>query len=167
MAEGKTWRSYGRKSMADLLRTPLSKHQRQRGFAEAKLLTDWHLVVGPMLASVCVPQKLSFAKGKQHGATLHLLCDPAWALEIQYQEPLICEKIASFFGFRAVASLRLHQGSLPAKPAAPKPVAPPDAAQLPSDQRAQLNAVADESLQDALTRLAASRHAARNTCEEG
>lgn len=144
---------HGRRQLNDWLKFPLKKMQQKRGFAEGRLLTDWPQIVGAALSAHCVPQKLSFPKG-QNGATLHILCEAGWAMELQFQEQLICEKIASFFGYRAVDRIRIHQGVLPARASKniPKPVAP-----NPDHIADEVATVEDPELQAALNRLALSR----------
>lgn len=93
-----------------LLPEAAAKAYRKHGFAEARLLTDWALVVGDKLAEVCLPEKLA-----RDGA-LTVRVSPAFALELQHLEPKILERIAGFFGHRAVSRLKLRQGA----------VAPPD-----------------------------------------
>lgn len=84
---------------------------RKRGFAEQRLLSEWPTIVGSELARHAVPQKMIH---RTDGGSLHLLVESAWATEIQYSEALILERIASFFGHRAVSRLVLHQGPVPA-----------------------------------------------------
>jgi hypothetical protein len=45
---------------------------------------------------------------------LHLRVAPGFATEVQHLEPLIVERINSYYGFRAVGRLKLTQGPLPA-----------------------------------------------------
>jgi hypothetical protein len=79
------------------------------GPAFATLLAEWDAIVGPRLASVALPLKLQFPKGRQDDAVLHLgVAGPA-ALFIQHEEPQILQRLNGFFGFRAVARLKLLQ----------------------------------------------------------
>ena len=61
-----------------------------------------------------------------------LRCLGAMALELQHQTPMLLERINSYFGYRAVAQLRLVQGSLRRHPqrktAKLPPLAPADRA---------------------------------------
>jgi hypothetical protein len=88
-----------------------------RGFAEAGLVTHWPEIIGPELARGCQPDMLRFPKGERSDGTLTLRCIGALALEIQHQSPYLIERINSYFGYRAVARLRLVQGSLRRRPA--------------------------------------------------
>lgn len=84
------------------------------------------------------------------GGLLVLRVDPARALDIQYKAQQIIERINGYFGYRAVAELRLLQAPL-AKPAAPRaatPRTPPPPCEAP-----ELAEIADERLRTALSRL--------------
>lgn len=126
---------------------------RKRGFAQAKLITDWPAIVGDVLARETVPQKLVFPRGSKSDAVLHLRVASGFALELQHIAPQIIDRINGFFGYRAVADLRYAQGPIPPQ-RRPRRVTPPrlsdiDEAKL---QRA-LGDIDDSGLQDALLRL--------------
>lgn len=120
-----TWQPRGGWSAARALasfvpgiaRKAFEKH----GFASASLITDWAQIVGARLAGDTRPLKLKWPrlpeqagvgndtdKGRP-GATLVLQVDPAVALDVQYQTAQIIERINAYFGYRAVAELRLRQ----------------------------------------------------------
>lgn len=88
-----------------IIKPALKKH----GLAEARLLLDWEIIVGSAVASVSMPTKLSYPKGKSEGATLYLDVDSPAALEIQHSIPQILERIGSFLGYRAVSKISLRQ----------------------------------------------------------
>lgn len=125
------------------------------GPAFATLLAEWDAIVGPRLASVALPLKLQFPKGRQDDAVLHLgVAGPA-ALFIQHEEPQILQRLNGFFGFRAVARLKLLQAP-PAtnrrrdRPAPiPRRLSAGEAAAL----KTQTAAVEDGDLREALTSL--------------
>ena len=126
---------------------------RKRGFAQAKLITDWPAIVGEELARETVPQKLAFPRSSKTDAVLHLRVASGFALELQHIAPQIIDRINGFFGYRAVADLRYTQGPIPAQ-SRPRRVTPPrlndiDEAQL---QRS-VGDMGDAGLRDALLRL--------------
>ncbi|MBP2227774.1 DUF721 domain-containing protein [Azospirillum agricola] len=88
----------------------------KRGLAFGALITDWPAIVGPQLSLRTAPDKLSFPRGKREEATLHIRAMGAIALELQHLEPQIIERINSFFGYRAVARIKLIHAALPAAP---------------------------------------------------
>ena len=145
-------RGGGLRRLPELLGRVLDPAARRRGLAEARLLTDWSMVVGPKLGARCQPVRLSGAPGAPGVLTIHV--GGASALELQHGEVQVVERINDFFGYPAVARLRLIQAPppRPVKHEAPWPVRP-----LAADELAGLagtvEAVSDRALRDALARL--------------
>ena len=125
----------------------------RRGFGEAQVILEWPSVVGSALARDSLPVKLSFAKGDRLDGTLHLRVAPGAALEIQHLEPLIIERINTFFGYRAVARLALRQGPLPQPAEPPAPAARPLGRAETAALEQGLEGVKDPDLRAALARL--------------
>ena len=90
------------------------------------------------------------------GATLVLRVDGARALDVQYKARQIIERINAYFGYAAIAELRILQapvdGRLP-----PAPVARPAAEPLTHE----VAHIADPGLRGALARLGAGVRAGR------
>ncbi len=120
---------------------------RKHGFAESRLLTDWQVVVGERLADVCLPEKLS------RDGVLSVRVSPAFGLELQHLEPKILERIATFFGHRAVTRLKLRQGEVQRperrKARETRALTPGEDAALEN----QLSNVDDDGMRAALERL--------------
>ena len=110
--------------MVSKVTTPL---YRKRGFAEARILSDWPVIVGERFAAVTLPEKLTFPRGNTGGGKrdglLHVRVGAPLATELQHLEPQIIERINGYFGYNAVARLKLIQGPVtpPSKPAAAIP----------------------------------------------
>lgn len=98
---------------------------KQRGFAESRILTDWPLIVGDALAVHTSVQRLRFPKNNQSEGVLYVeVYHSGLATELVYQAPVIIEKIATYFGYKAIASIKWVQrpGYQKKTLAAPKPV---------------------------------------------
>jgi hypothetical protein len=124
----------------------------RRGFAEGGLAIEWPGIVGTEIATHCRPGRLAFARASERReGTLTLRVEAPFATEIQHLSPQIIERINGYFGYRAVARLRLHQAPLAAaEEPAPRPVASrPDEGALAR----RLEAVEDPELRSALGRL--------------
>lgn len=138
------------------------------GFAEGGLATEWPIIVGQDIARYCLPKKLTMSRsgksggqlrdgqppgGEQGGATLTLRVEPGFATELQHLEPQLIERINGYFGYPAVARIRLQQGRLeaPTNPAPPRKQ--PLEASAENELQARMSVVADESLRSALSRL--------------
>lgn len=83
---------------------------KERGFAEARILTHWPQIVGAQLAAQTRPVAIRGANGAR---VLQVMVAPAFAMQLQYSHPAILERIATFVGFRAVGSLQIVQRALP------------------------------------------------------
>ena len=112
---------------------------RGRSPAAAQLLSDWAAVVGPALAAVTQPRRLS-------GTTLTLACSGPIAMELQHMSDELIARINGHLGRAAVARLRFVQQALPG------PVAPPPVA-APVGPPPELPGIAPGKLHDALSRL--------------
>jgi hypothetical protein len=132
---------------------------RHRGFTQSHILSRWPEIVGAEMAEFCAPEQMNFprrageAHGPQTGATLIVRVDGPIALEIRHLEPQIVERINGFYGYQAVARLKLVQGPLPPRPKARRPAARPLA---PGEQAALaqcLQPIAEPGLKSALERL--------------
>ena len=123
----------------------------RRGFAAVRVIADWEHIVGPVLASASIPERLL---RDRPGAepTLLVKVAPGAALELQHLEPLVVERINSHFGFRAVARLKLKQGHV-ARQIVPPKRPPPLDAETESALQERVADIADPSLQSALLAL--------------
>lgn len=117
------------KAVGQFVPTLTKKVFEKHGFATASLLTEWPRIVGAAIATYATPERLKWPRGIESfgetglepsgrpGATLLLRVDPARALDIEYQGRQILERINAFFGYRAVAELRILQAPLDSRPA--------------------------------------------------
>ena len=93
------------------------------GFAYAELLSQWEAIVGVELAAVSAPERISWPRrndgeedrGQPGGGTLVVRAAEGRALELQYMGPRIIERINGYYGYGAVAKLKVLQGKLPAR----------------------------------------------------
>ena len=134
--------------ISDLLGGAAGPAFRKFGFAEARLLTHWRALVGETLSARTLPVRLRFPFGQRHGGTLVIRASGPMALEVQHLSPQIIERINGFFGYPAVAELRLEQGPVNLPLRATIPPEPP----LVEDDPA-LAAVSDAALRRSLARL--------------
>jgi hypothetical protein len=120
----------------------------KRGFGEAQLVTQWEAVMGPELAAKLAPDRLNFARGERAGGTLRLRVASAFATEAQHLEPVLIERINSFFGYGAVAPIQADCQAAPP----PRPLSDAERADLAQ----RVATVPEGDLRDALARLGAS-----------
>lgn len=100
-------RMRGFESAAQLVAHRIKAVGERRGFASARLLTNWEEVVGPEIAALARPVKISHGKG--FGATLTLLVPGPHAPMLNMQLERIRERVNACYGFNAVARIVLTQ----------------------------------------------------------
>lgn len=145
---------------AGLLKGRMRAAGEKRGFAVARLLTEWDAVAGERLAAITLPVKVSYPRDGL-GATLTLLVSPAHGPEVQMALPPLLDRVNGVYGYRAIARIALTQtaatgfaeGQSPFTPAPkPRPRAP-DPAKL-AQAMDRLAPLADPGLRGALELMA-------------
>lgn len=94
------------------VRRLLSPFVKSQGFCEARIVLDWHQIVGSFLAHQASPQKISFPTGERKNGTLFIEVTSAIAPEISHMLPQIIERINGYFGYKAVQKIVLKHGNL-------------------------------------------------------
>jgi hypothetical protein len=142
--------------VAALTREVFSK----RGFSEAHILSHWPAIMGETLAGFSAPDRLSFprqtdktARGPRGGATLTIRVDGPVAVEIRHLEPQIIERINNYYGYQAVARLKLVQGPLPARARPKRRVIRPLRGEERTALAQSLEPIEEPALRAALERL--------------
>lgn len=147
---------HGLAPLATTLARSVGPLLKRRGFAQARIVTEWALVVGEEMARRSMPERLVVARGAETGGTLILRVGGGWALEAQHLAPQIVERVNRFYGYPAVARLKLVQGPLPVRPRE-IPLKP-----LPPEQEARLiqavAPIADAALRESLLRFGRTIH---------
>ncbi|MFM8745610.1 MAG: DUF721 domain-containing protein [Aestuariivirga sp.] len=139
----------------------LSKHFREitkaafarYGFAAADAVANWEAIVGPDLAGVSAPERIRWPRGsgemaQKQGGTLIIRAAPGRALELQYEASRIIARLNGYFGYGAIAAIKVVQAATPPKaPAAPLPLP-----EKPICEQ-ELGEIDPSPLKDALERL--------------
>src|SRR3989337_573216 len=116
---------------------------RARGFATTALLSEWPAIAGAELAQFTMPDRVVWPGGGEdgedasrqrghrgEGAVLVLRVEGPRAIEVQHRSGQILERVNSYFGYRAIAEMRILQEPVTRRPLpAPSPAPPlhPDA----------------------------------------
>ncbi len=145
--------------LAEVLRKTLADAFAKQGFASVELVTRWREIVGAEIAAHSQPEKIHWPRAAQGAGapepgTLLLRVEGPTALEIQHLSGVILERVNRFFGWQAVAGLRLRQAPL-ARGAERAPPSAPDPAAM-ARLAANLPEIRDENLRTALARLGAA-----------
>jgi hypothetical protein len=141
------------RAIADLVPAIGGAAFRKFGFIQASLVTRWRDIVGDRLADVTEPAMIRFPVGQKAGGTLHLTISGAHAPMLQHVEPDLIAAVNRFFGYAAIARVRMTQGQVAP---APRPVQPATISRpIPAELGDSLRAVADPELRTVLERMAA------------
>lgn len=149
-------RGRGAKAIGDLMPEIGRAAFRRFGFVQSSVVTRWPEIVGPQHARVCSPEAIRFPPGEKAEGILELVVVPAHAPLISQVIPEIIERVNRFFGYRAVARVKLRQGMVqpPADTRAPKP--PPSLKPIPLELGDSLRDIGDPELRTVLESLARS-----------
>lgn len=141
-------RRANRSQRLDDVALPLLRQRFGRQLTTAQALRmDWPAIVGEEVAACCQLASLSRTStnnpaaaaaktagkgaakgvhgGAQAGLNLTLVVEPAFALDIGYQLPQLQQRINGYFGYPAVAAIRLKQQPLASTAMAPNPTGQP------------------------------------------
>src|SRR5215813_2931300 len=138
---------HGVKAVGTFLPALTRKAFEKYGFSTATLVTDWVTIAGRELAAYTAPERLKWPRalarpdaetgepGKdRQGATLVLRVDGGRSLDVQHRARQLIERINAYFGYAAVAELRIVQAPVGAEQCcgapAPRPASRPLTAEV-------------------------------------
>lgn len=133
---------------------------RKFGFIQSSVVTRWAEIVGERHARVCMPEAIRFPPGEKSDGILQLVVVPAHAPFITHVAPEIIDRVNRFFGYKAVARVKIRQGEVK-PPQGSKPAAPPSLRPIPVELGDSLRDIGDAELRSVLESLA------RNLGSEG
>lgn len=149
-------RGQGARAIGDLMPEIGRTAFRRFGFVQSSVVTRWPEIVGPAHARVCSPEAIRFPPGEKAEGILELVVVPAHAPLITQVIPEIIERVNRFFGYRAVARVKLRQGAV-TPPADGRPVRPPPSLRpIPLELGDSLRDIGDPELRTVLESLARS-----------
>ncbi len=133
-----------RQSTWPVMRKSFAKY----GFSASDILLNWRAIVGDELAQRAVPHRISWpgkssslpplnggAREKKGGTLIVQAEDGPSAVEIQYLELEIVERINVFYGYSAIIRLKVIQGT----PGLSRPLRPKKRKKLSDEQNRHLD----------------------------
>ena len=153
-------RGGGARAIGDLMPEIGRTAFRRYGFVQSSVVTRWPEIVGPTHARVCAPEALRFPPGEKSEGILQLVVKPAHAPLISQVIPEIIERVNRFFGYHAVARVKIRQGEVKAPHGSgsdnqqAKP--PPSLKPIPMELGDSLRDIGDPELRTVLESLARS-----------
>ncbi|MBA4353912.1 MAG: DUF721 domain-containing protein [Novosphingobium sp.] len=145
------------RQIADLMPAIGRTAFRRFGFVQSSVVTRWPEIVGERHARHCMPESIRFPMGEKADGTLQLVVTPAHATIIQHVTPEIIDRVNRFFGYCAVARVKIRQGVVQAPKAKAEPrTAPPSLKPIPIELGDSLRDIGDPELRTVLESLARS-----------
>lgn len=151
-------RGQGARAIADLMPEIGRTAFRRFGFVQSSVVTRWPEIVGQAHARHCAPESIRFPPGEKSEGILQLVVSPGHAPIIQHVVPEIIERVNRFFGYNAVARIKMRQGAVQPASATPDPArrAPPSLRPIPMELGESLRDIGDPELRAVLESLARS-----------
>lgn len=149
-------RGGGAKAIGDLTPDIGRTAFRRFGFVQSSVVTRWPEIIGPTHARVCAPEAIRFPPGEKADGILQLVVVPAHAPLIQQVTQEIIERVNRFFGYKAVARVKLRHGAVKPPASAPAAKAPPSLKPIPMELGESLRDIGDPELRMVLESLARS-----------
>lgn len=144
------------RAIADLMPEVGRTAFRRFGFVQSSVVTRWPEIVGARHARVCSPESIRFPPGEKSEGILQLVVVPAHAPIIQHVVPEIMDRVNRFFGYNAVAKVKIRQGEVKPPAASPTRAAPPSLKPVPLELGESLRDIGDPELRAVLESLARS-----------
>ena len=129
---------------------------RRFGFVQSSVVSRWDEIVGARYAAVSAPEAIRFPVGKKAEGTLELVVEGAHATMMQHVIPEIIERVNRFFGYTAIARVKVRQGPVAKLVSTAKPALPPMLRPVPMELGDSLREIADPELFAVLESLAKS-----------
>ncbi len=113
-------RTFVPKKIGETISKVNKKYSSKFGKNEFLIISKWPQIVGTFFADHSEPDKISRVTEEFNELNepiyknfLHVKVSPAAAVEFQHYKDTIIDKINSFFGYNAIADLRLQQNFIP------------------------------------------------------
>ncbi len=147
-------RGRGPRSVGELMPEIGRTAFRRFGFIQSSVVTRWAEIVGERHARHCMPEAIRFPPGEKRDGILQLVVVPAHAPIIVHVVPEIIERVNRFFGYNAIARVKLRQGEVKPPPATKPAAAPPSLRPIPVELGESLRDIGDPELRTVLESLA-------------
>ncbi|CAO5675047.1 MAG: hypothetical protein HEEMFOPI_00167 [Holosporales bacterium] len=141
------------KNLSSVVDKVAKPHLQKGGYALATVILDWEKIVGPYIAKLTKPKKITFPKGAKNPGVLNLQVEPAASLMMGFQKGIILEKIRAYYGKQIVFDVMFEQfpisnlhKSVIQRPKKKHP--------LPVSIKESIDSISDDRLKESLLNLA-------------
>ena len=144
------------RAIADLMPEIGRTAFRRFGFVQSSVVTRWAEIIGDAHARVSFPEAIRFPPGERSDGILQLVVEPAHAPIITHLVPEVIIRVNRFFGYNAVAKVKIRQGQVTKREDSGARTAPPSLRPIPIELGDSLRDIGDAELRAVLTSLARS-----------
>jgi len=114
------------KTLSQILEPITKPVFKAHGLAGNRIISEWPVIIGEKLSMHCIPQKLSFPAGKKTDGTLCIAVENGFAPELQHMQAVIMDRLAIYFGYKAISRITISHSYAPIneeekKPSSSKP----------------------------------------------
>ncbi len=141
------------KTVAEAVTRVGTRAFRRYGFSRREIIARWPDIVGSALAECSLPERLTFPRDDKHGGSLYIRVQGSMAVELQHFEPMVIDRINSYYGYRAVERLIYRHGPVPVPPRKTRRLSPDLTDSQKKQLEGQLKEVKSRELRQALYRL--------------
>ena len=100
--------SYGPNALSNSLMNVIKKFSKKYGFVNSDVIHYWVDIAGEDLSRKISPVKIVFPFGQRQGGTLHVkIKNASFSSVIQYQFPVIIERVNTYFGYNAISKIKI------------------------------------------------------------
>jgi hypothetical protein len=157
-------RTYVPKKIGETLAKVNKNYSSKFGRIEFLILSKWSEIVGSFFADHSEPDKITRIREEFNEFDepiyknfLHVRVSPAAAVEFQHYKDTILEKINSYFGYKAVADIRLQQNFIPEKKTKNINLINKDVSEKEKESiMSEINNIKDKDLEKSIVNLGAS-----------
>ncbi len=99
--------------VSEAVKSASNRAFRRYGFSQREIVSRWPDIVGSALADCSLPERLTFPRNEKQGGSLYIRVQGSMAPELIHFEPMIIERINSYYGYQAVERLIYRHGPVP------------------------------------------------------
>ena len=134
--------------LATLIGRIAAKSFESRGLAAAEITAEWPAIVGEAIAACSWPERLG------RDGTLRVCVSGPVAVELQHLEPQILERVAAYYGYRAVTRIAyVNRAARPQGPGRERRTPPKIDSESAARVESTVDSTQDSRLKSALAAL--------------
>lgn len=99
---------YGPNEISNSLMNVIKSFGKKYGFINSDIILNWELITGADLSKLLLPVKIAFPMNERKNGVLWVkIKNASMSAVVQYQFPVIIDRVNTYFGYRAIAQVKL------------------------------------------------------------